>query len=743
MDNFEFQNSPNESISKGILIRGFSFITLAVVIMAVVWFQMISQSQQQIENILEEQSETKAVFTMREAAYQRTIALSRMALMEDEFDQDDEYIKLKEQAGKFIKAREIFIEHLDKNEFPKEFAIWNGLVPDIKEGQHWQSVTIDFLLNGKKQEALDTLLHKAMPAQNHVMAKLTTLLESQQHNIKSTVEETSNQNHSGLYIMGALAAWAVMWCIGIALYTIKRTSRTERSLQTARLKAQDADKHKSQFLANMSHEIRTPLTAIIGFSETLIEEEKSDDWKSYIHSIIRNGKHLHQLINDILDLSKIEANQLSIEKIPVSACQTIAEIDSLMGEKARNKGLHFEVTSQYPIPKQIISDPTRLKQILINLCGNAIKFTAEGRVSLKIRYEKESNKIYFDVEDSGIGMDQDQIAGLFKPFMQADASTTRKFGGTGLGLYISRQLAENLGGGLSVDSLQGVGSRFTAYIDAGDISQNEWINSKEEALTVISSLHRSVDIPILKGRILLAEDNPDNQRLISMHIRKTGAEVEIVENGKLAVERGIDPGFDLILMDMQMPVMGGIEAIAKLRETNCTTPIATLTANAMKEDIIKSEKAGANDFLTKPIDKHAFYTVLTRYLSPASISKHTSIAQDTAIVKDNSITQHTSTVTPRHNEDLDDISDLIESYVDRLPETSYRIERLLSAKEWDELKGEIHQLKGTGGAFGFPEITAQCVDIEKEIQKKDFDSASQLIADLNATCINIANAKVS
>jgi CheY-like chemotaxis protein/HPt (histidine-containing phosphotransfer) domain-containing protein len=523
--------------------------------------------------------------------------------------------------------------------------------------------------------------------------------------------------------MGFLATWAILWSIGIASYTVKRTSRTEQSLHAARLKAQDADKHKSQFLANMSHEIRTPLTAIIGFSETLIDEKKSDDWKSYLHSIIRNGKHLHQLINDILDLSKIEANQLSIERIPISACQIIAEIDSLMGERARNKGLHFEVISKYPFPKKIISDPTRLKQILINLCGNAIKFTAEGRVTLKTRYEKENNQLYFDVEDSGIGMDKDQLAGLFKPFTQADASTTRKFGGTGLGLYISKQLSESLGGGLSVDSLQGVGSRFTAHIDAGDIPQNEWVNSKEEALTIASSLQSNTTIPSLKGKILLAEDNPDNQRLISMHIKKTGAEVEIVENGKLAVDRGTDPSFDLILMDMQMPVMGGIEAITKLRKANCTTPIATLTANAMKEDAIKSEQAGANDFLTKPIDKHAFYNVLTQFLSAAPRQPVT-----------------TTTTSPPRNEDLDDISDLIENYVEQLPETSYRIERLLSAKEWDELKSEIHQLKGTGGAFGFPEITKQCMNIEEEMKKNDLNAASRLIMELNATCLNIANA---
>jgi len=318
------------------------------------------------------------VFTERETEYQRTPECSRKAHMEDEFDKDAEYIKLKEQARKFIAAREKFVKYLDKKKHPKEFAIWNDLVPAIKDGQYWQGITLNFLLEGKNKQALDMLLHKAMPAQNLVMTKLTALLKTQQNYTETIVEETSQQNHTGLYIMAALATWAIIWCYFIATYTIKRTTKTEQSLREAQLKAQDADKHKSQFLANMSHEIRTPLTAIIGFSETLIEEEKSDDWKNYIYSIIRNGKHLHQLINDILDLSKIEANQLNIERIPISACQILAEIDSLMGERARNKGLHFEVAGKYPIPKKITSDPTRLKQILINLCGNAIKIHRQG-----------------------------------------------------------------------------------------------------------------------------------------------------------------------------------------------------------------------------------------------------------------------------------------------------------------------------------------------------------------------------
>lgn len=702
--------------SKGILIQGFGFTILVIIIMAAVWFQMISEHQIKIDQILAEQNETRAVFTMRDAAYQRALILHRMALLEDEFDRDEEYLLFKEKAEDFIKAREMFLAAMAEGSFPNEMAIWEQALPDIRKGSEVQTKVVQYLLNNEMKKANTLLLNDVVPTQNRVMGRLTELLDEQRRKSESTVKEISDRNRSGLVLMTILASWAVAWGLGIGIHTIKRIKRVEQSLHEARQRAQDADNHKSQFLANMSHEIRTPLTAIIGFSETLMEEKnKAGDWKSYLGSIVRNGKHLHQLINDILDLSKIEANQLSIEQMPVSACQLLAEIDSLMGERARSKGLKFEIIGEYPIPEFILSDPTRLRQILINLCGNAIKFTADGRVTLRVKYQKDINQMEFNVEDSGIGMSAEQISELFKPFKQADASTTRKFGGTGLGLYISKQLSERLGGSLCVESLPGVGSRFSVLINTGDISRGGWINSREEASTKAAAIYSDTTIPRLTGNVLLAEDNPDNQQLISLHINKTGANVTIVENGKLAVKEGLTGSFDLILMDMQMPIMGGIEAIKELRDANCRTPIATLTANAMKEDVEKSEKAGATDFLTKPINKNEFYSVLGKYL--------TSTQNMQARLKPKKSTQTEKLYD-------EDIQDLVEMYAERLPETGYRIERLLNAKQWDDLRHEIHQLKGTGGAFGFPEITEQCIDIEQKIKSDNLESAAQLITAL-------------
>ena len=473
----------------------------------------------------------------------------------------------------------------------------------------------------------------------------------------------------------------------------------------AQNKAQKADQQKSQFLANMSHEIRTPLTAIIGFSETLYQNDKIKDWKQYLERIILNGEHLHQLINDILDLSKIEANQLSIENINVPICNLAMEIDSLIGEKANSKGLSFNLNFELPIPEVIKTDPTRLKQILINLCSNAVKFTEKGSVSLGIRYDQENHSMIFLIKDSGIGMTSDQILGLFQPFKQADSSTTRKFGGTGLGLYISKLLAEKLGGDIKVTSMKNIGSLFEVRILVDEIGMT-WIDSETQIQLLYDN--KELSIPTLKGNVLLAEDNLDNQKLISLFIENTGANVEIVGNGVLALEKATHENFDLILMDMQMPEMGGIDAIAKLRKENCKTPIAVLTANAMNDDKLKSKKAGANEFLTKPINQEAFYDLLKKYLCEV---EHKNVHLINEIKTDR-------------------MKKLFNSFIARLPGLSDRFEALLDEKNWQSLDEEIHKLKGIGGSLGFSDVTDLSGDIEMKIKSGDYDFAERLIRSL-------------
>lgn len=400
--------------------------------------------------------------------------------------------------------------------------------------------------------------------------------------------------------------------LGDALNHASRQLFEEAALVKARERAESASQAKSEFLANMSHEIRTPLSAIIGFGEILLDTRTAPTERDgAVHSIVRNGLHLQQIINDILDHSKIEANRLDVERIDVDPFAIFADIRSIIVPQAKAKGLTFEIEYAMPLPAHVATDPLRLKQILINLCNNAIKFTHHGGVRLRVEYPAP-RKFQFKVVDTGIGLTSEQIAHLFRPFAQADSSTTRKYGGTGLGLVISLRLAEMLGGTIIVASEPGQGSSFTVTIDAGPVSPADLLYQVPAAST--NAPGPDVSGMRLRGRVLLAEDTPELQQLFRKHIASTGADVLIVENGQRAVEEARKQDFDLILMDMQMPIMGGLEAVTILRASGYTAPIAALTADAMKEDQDRCIAAGCDAFLAKPVQRSVLVAMMSCYL---------------------------------------------------------------------------------------------------------------------------------
>ena len=406
-------------------------------------------------------------------------------------------------------------------------------------------------------------------------------------------------------------------------------------LRQASLDAEAASRAKSEFLANMSHEIRTPMTAVLGYTDVLLEESWGRPGSIKLIEVIkRNGNYLLDLINDILDLSKIESGSLTIETIPFSLIEKLQEVQSLMQVRAELQEISFKLTFAGKIPKQIQSDPTRLKQILINLIGNAIKFTPDGgQVSVEtscLNPDSPEAQLQFKIIDTGIGMNAEQVAGLYQPFVQADSSTTRKFGGTGLGLAISKRLAKMLGGDLTCQSTPDVGTTFTLQIQVGESESLEYYQDPQETLKAAAHkpapvMSKPVKAATRTCSVLLAEDGEDNQRLISMLLRKEGADVKLAENGDIAVRyamHALEQGqpFDVILMDMSMPVLDGYGATRKLREQGYKLPIIALTAHAMSGDREKCIAAGCTDYATKPVNREKLREIIETYQSLTDFS---------------------------------------------------------------------------------------------------------------------------
>ncbi|MGD8572153.1 MAG: ATP-binding protein [Gammaproteobacteria bacterium] len=482
--------------------------------------------------------------------------------------------------------------------------------------------------------------------------------------------------------------------------------------------AESASSAKSAFLANMSHEIRTPLTALLGFSTLLKDDSISrEESRQHIESIIRAGNHLQQIINDILDMSKIEAGQLVIEKNDVSLVEIISDVDFLMRPYAEEKGLRFRVKYDFPLPGYFVTDATRLKQVLLNLCSNAIKFTNDGNIEIKVSFVQPRGLLQFEVIDTGVGMSKAELERLFTPFSQADSSNTRRYGGTGLGLCICRELVTSLGGDINCQSRKGIGSRFQFTIDPGEVPEEHWINEFGDEQKPQPRLEMPLQPGSLLGKVLLAEDTPDNQKLISMYIQRAGATAIVVDNGKKALNKALTEEFDLILMDTQMPVMGGVEATVKLRGSGYHRPIVALTANALKEDREQSTLAGVDDYLTKPVDINRFNDVLKRYLKPVSISAQQPVPGD----KDNSV----ATL----DEDPE-FQALLKQFEQELPMKLEDIQSALKAENWQELRSQVHKLKGLGTSFGYPEISEIAAKIQNSIVNGQFDAIGELTSKL-------------
>jgi PAS domain S-box-containing protein len=505
---------------------------------------------------------------------------------------------------------------------------------------------------------------------------------------------------------------------------ITTTHQFEQELVAAKHAAESAMHTKSQFLANMSHEMRTPLTAIIGFAEAIMQDFRSDPKELHcLQVILNNSNHLLEVINDILDLSKLDAGAVSIEESTIELIPMVEEIRSMFSPRIAEKALSFSVHYEWPLPRWLATDVLRLKQVIINLLSNSIKFTEKGWIEVRVSFNQSSEEISISVSDSGIGMTNDQQAKLFQPFSQANESITRKYGGTGLGLTISRRLARALGGDIQVTSEPGRGSVFTLTVKPR-LPDRELITTDRSPGERAVSTHFTKP-PALKGHVLFADDAVDNRQLVQYLLSKVGLSAVMVDDGSQALQAALSQPFDLILLDIQMPNVDGLTAARGMREAGIRTPIVALSASTMSSDVLEAVEAGCSMHLGKPFSSQSFYNMLARFLPTAQMSITTSergkIADRCAasVLHDPVTAIFDAQMIP-----------LLHQFLTRLPARLEEIKAAIAASDGERVLLLAHRLKGSAGLYGFPLLADLGATLESQYAVSTPAQADQLLEEL-------------
>jgi len=486
-----------------------------------------------------------------------------------------------------------------------------------------------------------------------------------------------------------------------------------KPLRKSMVEAEAASRAKSAFLANMSHEIRTPMNSIVGFSELALDDEIPAKTRDYLEKILENASGLLHIINDVLDISKVESGKMELENIPFNIHDLFASCRTLIMPKAVEKGIMLYFYAEPSTGKRPLGDPTRLRQVLVNLLSNSVKFTNAGTVKLQAAIKERDEKtitIHFEVRDSGIGMTEEQMQKIFEPFTQAETGTTRQYGGTGLGLPITKNIVELMGGTLMAESTPGLGSKFSFDLtfDTIDVTGDEQFERKK--------IFNEMEKPIFKGEILLCEDNPMNQQVIREHLARVGLKTVVAENGKIGVEmvqsrvKNDEKQFDLIFMDMHMPVMDGLEAAAKILSLDTGIPIVAMTANIMANDREVYRKSGMRDCVGKPFTSQELWHCLMKYLHPiywqsVDDARHPKRAKNT----DMDVQQALQTLFLKHNlHTFDEIANALE--IGDMP-LAHRL---------------AHTLKGNAGQLGKPALQRAAAEVERQLKEGKIPISGEL-----------------
>lgn len=494
----------------------------------------------------------------------------------------------------------------------------------------------------------------------------------------------------------------------------KQVFERTREAEKAKTEASEANQAKSQFLANISHATMTPLTAIIGFAEVLLQHETSrEDSVKYLNTIIGSGRHLTTLLGEILDISKIESQKLELEVLRFNLPNLLLDLEQMYLFNCKKERLDFSMLLDSAIPEWIVADPTRLKQVMHSLLNNAIKFTQSGSISVHVGFTSSTRTLQVDVVDTGEGIAADKQALIFEYFRQADTTISSNLGGTGLGLFITKSLVELMGGQVELESTLGIGSKFSVTIACQACEGLcDSIQNRETAVD------QSLVIPSLEGNILLVEDTKVNQELITFNLQQTGAVIDLAKNGLEGLQLALSNEYDLILMDIQMPVMDGKEALKSLQQLGVRTPTYALTANVLPADLLEYTAIGFTGTLTKPLELENVYQVLSLHLRASDESSGHRSQRTSLFVQDPKIKKlFFAELTKQYTEITENINNL----------------------NYAGLINATHIIKGSAESFGYENLSKLAAQSLLLLRKKQYVEAVQICTNLNLKVAEVLN----